>query len=47
MHTDIQDLELAKGIKDLLEEAGFDTVESILKEAPLDISEALVLANSY
>ena len=41
MHTDIQDLELAEGIKDLLEEAGFDTVDSILKEAPLDISNKL------
>jgi hypothetical protein len=41
MHTDIQDLELARGIKDLLVEAGFDTVDSILKEAPLDISNKL------
>jgi hypothetical protein len=41
MHTDIQDLELAQGIKDLLEEAGFDTVDSILKETPLDISNKL------
>ena len=41
MHTDIQDLELAQGIKDSLEEAGFDAVDSILKEAPLDISNKL------
>jgi hypothetical protein len=41
MHTDIQDLELAQGIKDLLVEAGIDTVDSILKEAPLDISNKL------
>lgn len=41
MHTDIQDLELAQGIKDLLEQAGFETVDSILKEAPLDISNKL------
>jgi hypothetical protein len=41
MHTDIQDLELAQGIKDLLVEAGFDTIDSILKEAPLDISNKL------
>jgi hypothetical protein len=32
---------LAQGIKDLLEEAGFDSVDSILKEAPLDISNKL------
>jgi hypothetical protein len=41
MHTDIQDLELAQGIKDLLGEAGFDAVDSVLKEAPLDISNKL------
>jgi hypothetical protein len=41
MHTDVQHLELAQGIKDLLEEAGFDTVESILKESPLEISNKL------
>ena len=41
MHTDIQDLELAQGIKDLLEEAEFETVDSIFKEAPLDISNKL------
>ena len=38
---DVQDLALAQGIKDSLEEAGFDTVDSILKEAPLDISNKL------
>jgi hypothetical protein len=38
MDLDIQDLALAQGIKDSLEEAGFNTVDSILKEAPLDIS---------
>ena len=41
MDPDIQDLALAQGIKDSLEEAGFDTVDSILKEAPLDISNKL------
>ena len=41
MDSDIQDLALAQGIKDSLEEAGFDTVDSILKEAPLDISNKL------
>jgi hypothetical protein len=41
MDPDVQDLALAQGIKDSLEEAGFDTVESILKEAPLDISNKL------
>jgi hypothetical protein len=35
MDSDVQDLALAQGIKDSLEEAGFDTVDSILKEAPL------------
>jgi hypothetical protein len=38
MALDVQDLALAQGIKDSLEEAGFNTVDSILKEAPLDIS---------
>ena len=38
MDLDVQDLALAQGIKDSLEEAGFNTVDSILKEAPLDIS---------
>lgn len=38
---DVQDLALAQGIKDSLEEAGFDTVDSILKEAPLDVSNKL------
>jgi hypothetical protein len=38
MDSDVQDLALAQGIKDSLEEAGFNTVDSILKEAPLDIS---------
>ena len=41
MDSDVQDLALAQGIKDSLEEAGFDTVDSILKEAPLDISNKL------
>jgi hypothetical protein len=41
MDPDVQDLALAQGIKDSLEEAGFDTVESILKESPLDISNKL------
>jgi hypothetical protein len=41
MDPDVQDLALAQGIKDSLEEAEFDTVESILKEAPLDISNKL------
>jgi chitinase len=41
MDSDVQDLALAQGIKDSLEEAGFDTVDSILKEAPLDISDKL------
>jgi hypothetical protein len=30
--SDIQDLELAQGIKDFLKEAGFNTVDSILRE---------------
>ena len=38
MDLDVQELALAQGIKDSLEEAGFNTVDSILKEAPLDIS---------
>jgi hypothetical protein len=38
---DVRDLELAQGIKDSLKEAGFDTVDSILKEAPSDISNKL------
>ena len=37
----VQDLELAQGIKDSLEEAGFHTVESILKYTPSDISNKL------
>ena len=41
MDLDVQDLALAQGIKDSLEEAGFNTVDSILKEAPLDISVKL------
>ena len=41
MDPDVQDLALAQGIKDSLEVAGFDTVDSILKEAPLDISNKL------
>jgi hypothetical protein len=39
--SEIQDLELAQGIKDSLEEAGFHTVASLLKESPLDISDKL------
>lgn len=34
-------MELAQGIKDSLKEAGFDTVDSILKWAPSDISNKL------
>jgi hypothetical protein len=41
MDPDVQDLALAQGIKDSLEEAGFDTVDSILKEAPMEISNKL------
>jgi hypothetical protein len=41
MHRGIQDLALAQGIKDSLKEAGFDTIYSILKVAPLDISNKL------
>jgi hypothetical protein len=41
MDSDIQDLALAQGIKDSLEEAGFDTVDSIIREPPLDISNKL------
>lgn len=37
----IQELELAQGIKDSLEKAGFHTVDSILREAPLEISSKL------
>jgi hypothetical protein len=37
----VQDVELAQGIKDSLEEAGFHTVDSILKYAPSDISNKL------
>ena len=28
IHSDVQDLELAQGIKDSLEEAGFETVDT-------------------
>ena len=38
---DVQDLELAQGIKDSLAQAGFDTIDSILKESPADISYKL------
>jgi hypothetical protein len=41
MDPDVQDLALAQGIKDSLEDAGFDTVDSIIKEPPLDISDRL------
>jgi hypothetical protein len=41
MDSNVQNLALAQGIKDLLEKAGFDSVESILKEALLDISNKL------
>ena len=41
MDPDVQDLALAQGIKDSLEDAGFDTVDSILKEPSLDISNKL------
>ena len=37
----VQDLELAHGIKDSLEEAGFETVDSILKDTVWDISSNL------
>ena len=41
MDSDIQDLKLAQGIKDSLKEAGFDTVDAILKDDPSDISNKL------
>jgi histone H3/H4 len=41
MDSSVQNLALAQGIKDLLEKAGFESVESILKEALLDISNKL------
>ena len=41
MGSNVQDLALAQGIKDSLEEAGFNTVDSILKEPPLNISNKL------
>jgi hypothetical protein len=46
MEADVQNLsvgylELAQGIKDSLNEAGFHTVESVLKETSLDISNKL------
>lgn len=37
----VQELNLAQGIKDSLEKAGFHTVDSIFREAPLDISSKL------
>jgi hypothetical protein len=37
----VQELVLAQGIKDSLEEVGFHTVDSILREAPMDISSKL------
>lgn len=41
VNAEVRDLELAQGIKDSLKEAGFDTVDSILKWAPSDISNKL------
>jgi hypothetical protein len=38
---EVRNLELAQGIKDSLKEAGFDTVDSVLKEDPSDISNKL------
>ena len=38
---EVRDLELAQGIKDSLKEAGFDTIDSILKDAHTDISNKL------
>jgi hypothetical protein len=41
MQSDIQQLELANGIKDSLINAGFTTVSFILKSTTTDISEKL------
>jgi hypothetical protein len=41
IHSDVQDLELAQGIKDSLEKEGFHTIDSILKEPASDISNKL------
>ncbi|HEY9387576.1 MAG TPA: hypothetical protein VIP70_11095 [Nitrososphaeraceae archaeon] len=40
VEADVQQLELAKGIKDSLEKAGF-TIDSILNHTPVDISKKL------
>ena len=40
-HPSVQDLELAQGIKDSLMQAGFDTIDSILKNTPSQISNKL------
>jgi hypothetical protein len=40
-NSGVQDLELAQGIKESLKEAGFHTVNSILKEDLSDISDRL------
>jgi hypothetical protein len=39
--SSVQDLELAQGIKDSLMQAGFDTIDSILKNTPSQISNKL------
>jgi hypothetical protein len=41
MDLHLQDLELAQGIKDSLAQAGFNTIDSILKESPAEISYKL------
>jgi hypothetical protein len=41
MDSDIRDLKLAQGIKDSLKEAGFDTLDDILKDDSSDISNKL------
>jgi hypothetical protein len=40
-HPSVQDLELAQGIKDSLMQAGFGTIDSILKNTPSQISNKL------
>jgi hypothetical protein len=40
-YPSVQDLELAQGIKDLLLQAGFDTIDSILKNTHSQISNKL------
>jgi hypothetical protein len=40
VEADVQRLELAEGIKDSLEKAGF-TIDSILNNTPVDISKKL------